>query len=379
MIVYIIMLFISVVLLIVAEKVEKKALKITLYILAVLPFFIVSALRYNVGTDYLKRYVADFNKMVQGKDIKNLEIGFKLIIRFCLIFTKNPNLLFILTSGIIIVLIMTTIYTKSKNVILSVLIFFLGGFFFGSLNIVRQYIAISIILFGYRFLIKEQYSKNYDFVFVICVLLATLIHSSSIVCIILVLLNKKGINIKWVVPISIIIILLGENIMNVLTIIIEKTRFSVYLKGNFAKGEISILNILVNLIIYTYMYAIYHIKAKNNEKITKEATLFLNIQGIALIITALGACHMLFSRIALYFVAFQILSIPSFISIMPLNRITETIHNKLNINIKEKTIKITTITFVLVCFSIMFCYTNILNNDNEVLPYQTIFTINKKK
>ncbi len=377
MIVYIVMLLISLTFLVIAQKVEKKPIKIILYILAVIPFFAVSACRYDVGTDYLNRYSAAFNRMSQGKDIRNLEIGFKLLIKFCLIFTQSPNLMFVITSGIIIVLIMTTIYTKSKNIILSVLVFFLGGFFFESLNLVRQYISISIILFAYRFISKEKNGiKNY-IIYILCNTIAVLIHNSSAVGFILLFMNKKMLtNWKWVIPCSVLIIILNQRLINFVALIVQHTRFGIYLTGELLVGEVSILHILENALVYLFMSYIYY-KNKKANTTERESVLLLNIQGLALITTTLGSVHILFSRIALYFSIFQIISIPYFITKIPVEEIKKDLNKilKNRVNIEKFACKIPLITAVIFVLGFMglFSYTNIKNNDNEVVPYKTIF------
>lgn len=374
MIIYILAFLLSIFLIWISKnKIKSKKVKILFMILAVLPLFLISAFRYDVGTDYIKRYTNDYLDMAKGKQIGNLEIGFKLIDYICLFFTKEPYLLFVITSLIILAIFYETIYKKSSNIILSVVIFFLGGYFFGSLNLIRQYIAISFLLIGYQFLIVEDKKTAY-IGYTICAFLAFLMHSSSIVCFSILFLGKKVIaNIKWVLPIMFIILILNENIMDILGILISKTRFNVYLSGNMAKGDVSILNILENLIVYLCMYGIYFVNKKQNKPIEKEGILFLNIQGIALLVTVAGVAHMLFSRIALYFCVFQILSIPYYLSIIPFNSITDVVNNKLKKQFQEKTIKIATYAIVLISFLGMFTYTNIINNDNGVLPYKTIF------
>ena len=80
---------------------------------------------------------------------------------------------------------------------------------------------------------------------------------------------------------------------------------------------------------------------------------------------------------AIYFVAFQIISIPYFFSILQFNTITDKINKKFKKNLKTKTVEIIIYSCIVLGFSAMFIYTNILNNDNEVLPYKTIFSIQK--
>ena len=122
------------------------------------------------------------------------------------------------------------------------------------------------------------------------------------------------------------------------------------------------------------MYFIYRSKKKNGEELERQAVLFLNIQGLAFLVTVAGACHMHFARIALYFVVFQILSIPYYLELMPLKRINEKINDQLKKDVKEKTIKQIVTVLLVIGFLGMFGYTNILNNDNGVLPYKTIIT-----
>lgn len=378
MYIYIITFLITILLVWLAEnKAKSRKNKIILLILAVVPMFFISAIRYNVGTDYEKRYVVDYYTLLEGKNVGNLEIGFKAIDYLCLFFTKEPYLLFVITSLIILAIIFEVIYKKSSNRILSIIIFFLGGYFFATLNIIRQYISVAFILLGYQFLMSENKKKAY-IGFVICAILAFFMHSSSIICFIIILLTKKNImDARWVIPLSILILILNKNIMVILTPIIKNTRFNVYLTGKFTTGELSILQIVENLIIYLAMYFSYYFEKKQGKELDKQGITLLNIQGLALLLTVSGVIHTLFIRMAIYFVAFQIISIPYFFSILQFNTITDKINKKFKKNLKTKTVEIIIYSCIVLGFSAMFIYTNILNNDNEVLPYKTIFSIKK--
>ena len=161
MYIYIITFLLTIALIWLAEnKAKSPKVKTTLLVLAIIPMFLVSAFRYNVGTDYDKRYAYDYYQLAKGHDVDNLEIGFKTIDYICLLFTKEPYLLFAVTSLIILALIFEVVYKKSTNKILSIAIFFLGGYFFASLNIVRQYVAFALVLLGYQFLMDENKKKH---------------------------------------------------------------------------------------------------------------------------------------------------------------------------------------------------------------------------
>lgn len=376
MIVYVLMLILSILFLILEKKAKKRWIKILCCIMAVMPFFVVSAFRYDLGTDYTRRYVFDYNRILQGVDVPNLEILFKGVMKFCMIFTEEPYLMFGITSAVIVGFILGTSLVKSQDKILSVCIFLLGGFFFDSLNIMRQYMAMSLIFFGYQFLLK---SKRWYIAYIAIVIIATLIHSSAIIMLILVLLNKKMlVSWKWVLPACVIIVLLNENLMNILEFFVQNTRFSVYLTGKLAQGEFSYLFVAENLIIYLMMMYIYS-KNKKLDNIQTQDILFLNIQALALIVMVLGSAHMLFIRTALYFSIFQVISLPYYISKIPVKEVIEDLKkitkNKFKFSKLEKYMKQALTVVVILCFVFAFTRTNILVNTNEVLPYKTI--INK--
>ena len=370
MIVYICMLLISILFLYLASKTSKKGKKIICYVMAILLFFVVSAIRYDVGTDYLNRYDGDYRKIGNGIDVYNLEIGFKLLIKFCNLITPKSYILFAITSAIIVGFIMYRIIKNSNDPILGVLVFFLAGFYFESLNILRQYVAMSIIVFAYPFLLEKKKIP----LFVLCTIIAGLLHSSAFVMLVLLFLNNKMLaSWKWVIPVSIIILILNKNLLKFVAIFLTNTRFSIYLTERFAKGDFSVLYVFENLIIYICMYYVYT-KLKNKNK---QDTLFLNIQALALLTIAMGSCHMLFLRSASYFSIFQVISVPYYITQFPVDEFINDL-KKLKIDLTKykgkivQYVKIALICFMFVCFF----RTNILNNTNEPLPYKTIFNKN---
>ncbi len=158
MIIYMLMITISLMFSLILKKIHSKKLYIMFAILSAIPFVIVSGFRYDVGTDYLFRYVNDFFVLRNGENINNLEIGFLVLQKICILL-NNYQVIFIITSLITTTFIFYTIYRDSKNVQLSIVLYFIGAFFFQSLNMVRQYVSISIILFSYKFLINKNWLK----------------------------------------------------------------------------------------------------------------------------------------------------------------------------------------------------------------------------
>ena len=134
------------------NKAKSKTIKTIVLILAIMPMFFISAIRYDVGTDYDKRYMADYYTLAEGKNVGNLEIGFKVIDYICLFFTQEPYLLFVVTSLIILAIIFEVIYKKSSNKILSIIIFFKIFAFIVFLNLSLIFFEISS-----KFIILKKY------------------------------------------------------------------------------------------------------------------------------------------------------------------------------------------------------------------------------
>ena len=82
-------------------KCDDKRKKTIYQILSALPFIIVSAIRFDVGTDYLIRYKPGFEVIQSGREVSNYEIGFTLLNKICLIFTDHYQSIFFITSILI--------------------------------------------------------------------------------------------------------------------------------------------------------------------------------------------------------------------------------------------------------------------------------------
>lgn len=318
---------------------------------AALPFFVIAALRYDVGTDYMYRYVPDYLRLYYGGRVGNLELGFKLLVKFCIFFfRKNFQVLFIITSFVIIAGIFYSIYRNSKNYIFSIALFFVAGYYFQSLNIVRQFMAMAILLAGYRLIIDKKYVK-----WVVVCLVASMIHTTAIIGVGLIVLNEmKEISIYKIVGFSFLAVVGNRFFRIILVKILSFTRFAVYVNSLYDVSKISITLILQNIIIYMYMY--YSFKIRTDKKYYEEDKFLLNIQAATLLLVVLGSIISLFDRMVLYFQIFQLISIPNFISASKK---------------KENAVVITFLSFTV--YGFLFWRNFLVENQNEILPYITFF------
>ena len=354
---YIAMLIFSVATICLADRFKNnKIIRISLYILSAMSFFVVSAIRYDVGTDYFYRYAPDYINMGKGIDVPNLEIGYKLIVRICLLITKDYAILFAVTSAIIIGLTFYTIFKESPYPALSVIIYFLAGFFFHSLNLMRQYLAISVILFSYRFLLDKKY-----ILFTINIIIACLLHSISLIMVIAFILCKWEIfDLKRTVIMSIFLLVCGKYIWPyVVEFIVNNTRFAGYIGSQFDRTQLRIYDIIVNAILYILIFYMYKHKKEKGRK----EKFFLNMQACSLFFMILASTMYLLFRFSFYFGIFNIISIPYFLK---------------NSDLKIRN-KIIVLIILLITLTANITKTNIKGNCDEVRPYKTIFTVKSRK
>ena len=368
MIVYISMLAISILFAFFATKSETKKEKILFATLSTLPFIIVSTFRYNIGTDYLHRYLPNYLVFTHGGFIDSLEPLFIVLIEMCVFFTKDYVALFVVTSIIINVLVMIPIFKHSKNPIMSISIFFIGSFYFQSLNLVRQYIAMVVLFAGYYML----FNKKSKYLYIILVGIATLFHSMSAVFLIVLFLEKKEIKAKYFLILIAFILVLGGYLGNIADFVVtntplnEVTNIAKYVKYFKMGGDLSLSAIIVETAVYIYIYMMFQKLKEKNEEIEKEAIFFVNMQTMTLLCTIMNIHFNLFFRIALLFSIFQIISIPYF-----------WFKNKgENLKIFKYTIENGVMIFTVMVLSVMsarMIFSNVIKGADEVLPYVTIF------
>lgn len=354
MIIYVLSLLLTLILMSLAIKnKDNKNYKI-LAILSVIPFLFISAFRYDVGTDYFYRYAPNYVTIANGGNIKNLEFTFKILIKICSFFTDSYVALFFVTSAIIIIPIFYLIYKKSKYPLLSIILFIIGGFFFNSLNLVRQYISIVIILCSHSYLLDKKYFK-----WLLCILLAALFHKSALIGLLLFFLkDKKYFKPQYILLFSTIIIVFDNYIKDLLVFFISLTPYSNYVNSIYAKSDIRETIIIANFIIYFAMLILYYYKEKEG-KINQIDTFYMNVQSLAMILCLFSIQFNLLYRLVDYFSIFQIISIPYMIDL-------------------NKKYGAYVLIVIILLYGTSFYHLFIKNNVNEVTPYCFVFDKERK-
>lgn len=141
--------------------------------------FLVSAFRYYVGTDYIN-YVFRYNVIMSNPNASwlGLERGFILLNQFIQYLGGSVQWVFIISSALMIISIgfVSFKYVSKSNWLYFLFLFVSMGYFFASMNILRQYMAIAITLFALPSLLKGKYIPYF-----ISVIFAAFFHKSILI------------------------------------------------------------------------------------------------------------------------------------------------------------------------------------------------------
>lgn len=215
---------------------DNRKLRALFCLLAALPLFLLSALRWDVGTDtwhtytpeYLamkyessglteeeKQIVIDDYKLLAKRDwgyseervraitwddaigffsgsYKHTSPGFQMLERALLALDADVQWLYVVTSFITLSFVFAAIYMQSEDKTLAGLFFVITSNYFLTLNIVSQYIAVSICLFACVFAERRK-----PLPFFLLVLLAATFHVSALIFLPVYVLPRLRIKPLW--------------------------------------------------------------------------------------------------------------------------------------------------------------------------------------
>jgi hypothetical protein len=138
--------------------------------------FLISALRYGIGTDYQYRHVPAFARMNQGiYGEYRAEPIFVWLNRAVGWFTDDAQWLIVLMAFLTLLLIYRFILRMSLNPALSVFLFVFGGSYLEAFNLMQQGLAIAIVLNTIELALRRK-----RLAFVLLTFVAVGVHSSAI-------------------------------------------------------------------------------------------------------------------------------------------------------------------------------------------------------
>ena len=259
--VYVIVMLITVSVMFVADLMnentyKEKIVKSVAQIIAWIPVVFIAMFRYNVGTDY-RLYTQYFKAVMAGRKSvwgSSVEIdkGLFYFNKFLQLFTDDSQSFFVVSSVFIYFAIFIYIKKSRKYMTFPILLFFVSGLFFTSLNVIRQFIAFALVLLFWKKLENGRY-----WLYIIGCVLACTFHLSAIIlafiCIFTKLELSKGSFIRYILYTCLLMPIIGI----VANLIVKYTRYSYYLSTKLYKIDIDITGIVYAILITLIVMTVY--------------------------------------------------------------------------------------------------------------------------
>lgn len=255
--IYNLVLFIGGGLVFLSQYAQVTGIKKLLYLISFLFVWLVSALRYNVGTDY-PNYIYIFDNLYLY-EFGVLEPIYYLLNQVIVLLGINKQWLFITTSFISTFFIYKTAnYYNQKGWFI---LFYLLFLYLASLSIVRQLTAVSIIVYGVHHLLNYNNKK-----FILSILFAAGFHYSAFFLAPMLLLTK--IRLSWIggiiLFIGVIILIRQVNIIQGIfsNSFFENSKYAVYAineynrESELGSGLGVLIQILPAIILVLFSFSI---------------------------------------------------------------------------------------------------------------------------
>lgn len=280
-----------------------------------LVLFLFSALRFDVGWDYMHYRISIEND--DYKDVTRFE-WLEQQLAFLSQILNFPQLFFIVNSFFTFLFLYLGIKNLSTKYSISYLVYLgLPIFFFSGLSLVRFTLTLSIVFWAYGFLLEKKILK-----FILVIILSFFIHKSSLIALLLIPLFYFPLN--RIVNFSIFIVSLFISSTKVISSLLNNSYlmafeiaddFKNYAEGGEDFGGFHKLPILLSLI--NALNLIFYNKLTNNgsvEENIKKSKIYITLYNF-------GCCIMLFfadnatlsNRLSIYFQIAILLIIPLYL------------------------------------------------------------------
>ena len=229
------------------------------------------------------------------------EVGYILLNKIIIFFTDSDFVFKLVISSIIITSYFYFFYKYSENVYLSFYIFYALGYYAQSMVIIRQCIALSVLLFSLKY-INEHKLINFSFI----VLLACLFHKSAIVFLISYPLCNIKCTKKNIIILLCVTVILFIALQNLLPFMI-KTFYPFYM-NLIVTGE------GFNYFMLLFAIFILGMLCIQKKEIMESNKPIIAIYFVGMIIQLFAFNFSLLNRLALYFQFYMMIFIPLFIN-----------------------------------------------------------------
>lgn len=363
-ILFLLILFFTIILKTKEEKNKKFYIIVTFGLMTI----IAMLRKYTIGIDLQYLYYPTFKKIVfvdwpNLMSAESLEAGYLIFNKLLATISHDPQILIATTSLITIPINGWFIYKYSNNVKISTALYVLLNIFFMSMNIVRQEIAVSIILIAFHYWLQNKKWHSW-----FLILLASSFHSSAIIMGPIFFLYGHKFKKSYIYITSgmmIILLFIYKYLLNIYSVVSTALKLSnnkdyaSYLNSDmFGVGNINLNSISsVILVVAIFAIACYYLVFLNKTKDKSKLDLqyfYLFMTAIYMLVEVISLKMVIIARLSYYFIPFTILVFSESISMS-------------SISFNKKIILLVLFTFVSTRF--LYIYFNLADSLYGVMPY----------
>lgn len=329
----------------VAHRRTNAAYYLKLSFFSALPLIFIASIRYDVGQDYLYTYVPYFLRLQRGIVYQKLEPLYHLINVVVIRLHGDYPWVFAICAVIFLTLVYYRIFTDSPYPLLSIYLLVAMTYYFIFLNAMRQMVGCAILLMSLPYSREKKFWR-----FAAVVGLASLFHSSCSLFILTYWLPDLHIRPKWIAIITVCIFIFGQSFGSLINRLVQLTSYSIYQGSRFDSAEQGWVVLALNIVLVLFASICYSDNSQYSQ--------YYNFQVVALWIASLTGKVALISRIRWMFGIQAIILIPMAIR-----------------NIRNRNNRVLLSLLIVFLYFLYASYTIGVKNGNNVLPYQTIFSI----
>lgn len=290
----------------IARKKNKKA-GMFFVIIVIFILVIVSGARNGIGDTEMYKHL--YTLVGPGYDAKgSYEGGFILFLRFLKKFSDDPQVMIIITSLIINVINVITIYnfTKDSYFELGTFMYIASGYYIVSMNGIRQSLAAALI-FGATYLIIKGKFKTY----LVTIILLSTIHQSTLIMIpAYFVVREKAWHRKtnMIFGLTLVGLVLYQPLISITMKIMASTKYAAYAAFNEGGANTLRIAVFVVPVVLSYM------KREEIKLKWEEGSIFVNMNILCLIIMLFSSFNWIFARFTVYFQLYSFILLPFIIS-----------------------------------------------------------------
>ncbi|MCD7863942.1 MAG: EpsG family protein [Lachnospiraceae bacterium] len=270
----------------------------------------VSACRIAVGNDYWV-YRENFKLIYAGREVAS-EPGFNFIVYWMQKLWGYDNYLpiFGLFSVVTVAFMVKSLYDQAEWFFGSLFLLLTSGYYFSSLNSVRYYLVVAMVMYATKYLLREEYLK-----FALWIAFAALFHKSVLLVIpsylFLYWLSKKRLK-AWVFAAGgalIVSMVLFQDVYRRIIFLF----YPYYEESAFDTGSISIVNVGMGLCCLVLCFLCYGVWKEDNAHIR----FYVWVNAAGLVINTFGSFIPEVTRVGNYFKVIQVFLIPALLYHLP--------------------------------------------------------------